>query len=97
MFARFLYLCIDVAHTVAKTTGKLDQNLVLPLVVLCVDLGLNLIIVNGEVTKFATDLLCVECRSVLAEILQELQPSWEWFSESIIDLFRLKIPERLEL
>ncbi|KAH6607744.1 hypothetical protein Trco_004057 [Trichoderma cornu-damae] len=97
VLARLLDVGVDVAHPVAQPVGKLDENLLLPLVVFGIHLGLDLVVVDGDVAKRAADLLRVEGRADLADVLEALEPPGEMVAEHVVDLIRLEVPEGLEL
>ena len=84
-------------HRVAELDTEATQDVALPGVVLGVDARLHLLVVDDAHAERLLRLRSVERGTRLLDLRKELLPMSEIFAETIKDVFRLQIPQRLEL
>jgi hypothetical protein len=94
---RLLKLGVNVDDTVGEQAGEVTKELVLPLVVLCVNFGLNLLVVDDQVPERPVHAGSVKGLTFLSQFLDQLQPELKIFTEVILNLFKLQVPKGLEL
>ena len=94
---RLLKLGVNVDNAVCKEAGEVTEELVLPLVVFRVDFGLNLLVVDDQVPERSVHAGSIEGLALLSQFLDQLQPELKIFTKVILHLFKLQVPERLEL
>lgn len=84
-------------HRIPELDAKTAEDIALPRVILSVDARLHLFVVDHAHAERFLRLGRVERRTRLLDLRQQLLPVRERVSESVEDVFCLKVPERLEL
>ena len=84
-------------HRISELDAEATQDVPLPRVVLRVHARLHLLVVDHAHAERLLRLGRVERRTRLLDLRQQLLPVRERVSESVEDVFCLKVPERLEL
>ena len=84
-------------HRIAELDAESRQNVALPRVVLGVHARLHLLVIHDAHAKFLLRLRRVERRARTLDLGQELLPQRERVAQAIEHVFRLEVPQRLEL
>ena len=84
-------------HRIAELDAESRQNVALPRVVLGVHARLHLLVIHDAHAKFLPRLRRVERRARALDLGQELLPKRERVAQAIEYVFRLEVPQRLEL
>jgi len=84
-------------HSVPKLDAEPRQDVALPRVVLCVHARLHLLVLDHAHAKLLPRLGRVERRARAFDLRQQLLPVRERVAQSVKHVFRLEIPQRLEL
>jgi hypothetical protein len=89
--------CMHLLHGISKLDAEPAQYIPLPRIVLGVDLRLDLFIINYADSKRALSVRVIERRSSLLDLGKQLLPIGQRVTQSIEDIFRLQVPQRLKL
>lgn len=84
-------------HRISEFHTEPTENVALPSIILGVDAGLHLLVVNDTHSERFLRFGGIECRTCLLDLGKELLPVAKVLSESVEDVLGFKIPERLEL
>lgn len=84
-------------HCIAEFHTEATEDISLPGVVFGVHPGLHLLVVDHASTERSLCLGSVECRTSLLDFSQQLLPVSKGVAQSVEDVFRFKVPQRLEL
>ena len=88
---------VHLLHRIAELDAEPGQNIALPRVILGIHARLHLLIVHDAHAKLLLCLRRVERRPCTLDLRQKLLPMRERVPESVEHVFRLEIPQRLEL
>ena len=86
-------LGMNLSHAAAKLGTKLYEDLMLPLVVFSIHLGLDLLVINPDISEAAADFRSIECSPTLSDFLKKLKPLRQIISQDFVNLLRPKIPK----
>mmetsp|Transcript_3550 Transcript_3550/g.11019 ORF Transcript_3550/g.11019 Transcript_3550/m.11019 type:complete len:596 (+) Transcript_3550:9485-11272(+) len=86
-----------VAHALAETRAERVQDVLVPVVVLVVDLGLHLVVADHHRAQTLLDLGGVHLVTGRLDLLQHLAPAVQVVAQAAVHRARLHVPQRLVL